>query len=316
LASVIGLVITAIYTGYAIQNSNWSVDFKTVVVTMAAVNLLLALFAIYSIGKHSELHIQIKEANDSANVLKTLLGIEKDKLADSEYRRKKLAIIYHNFSHEFRSATIKIHEMSVSGLNAENIEYVNRFHNFITFAIANIKEIFDILTHDECCVCLKLVNVDDEDDYYYVETLKRDAISNRERSSIDMEMNSYRAVKNTAFKNILDEDCPDSYFISNDLGSEKGYLNANRNWQIQYNATLVVPIRLRHDEEGCYSVMGFLCVDNFAGGFDEVCVNTLSAFADLLYDLFDTVYLGLEEQAPQTGLEGTGSAAVANQVEP
>lgn len=109
----------------------------------------------------------------------------------------------------------------------------------------------------------------------------------------DRRLPEYRYDQNTAFKVILDEDTNQSYYMSNNLKteqSEKTYNNANENWHKYYNACLVAPIRYKEmKEDGAEksAVLGFICVDNKKGGFNEVGKNVLASYADHCFHLFN-----------------------------
>jgi len=190
----------------------------------------------------------------------------------------KIAQIFHNFSHKYRDKIVKIHENP-----SKNTKGKKELHGFVHNMVANIKEVFDILTKNDCSVSIKLI------DNNLIRTLCRDAISERTRSAIDRQLPQYKYDMNTAFKTILDEKTEKSYYISNDLKAEKCYNNANSNWNSYYNACLVAPIRYisieRGDEKS--AVIGFICIDNKKGGFNEVGKDALASFADHCFHLFN-----------------------------
>jgi len=153
--------------------------------------------------------------------------------------------------------------------------------------LSNIKEVFDVYTTYPCAACVKLLNRDD------VSTYLRDDISSRERSRADNAPSSIQSFdyrRNTAFSKILSGSNP-AIFYSNDLLKEKDYNNANPDWHKNYSATLVVPIRFVSDEStGDSRVLGFICVDNKGGGFDDVSVNILASFADLSFHIMNLIH--------------------------
>lgn len=95
--------------------------------------------------------------------------------------------------------------------------------------VTNIKEVFDVLTGDECSVSVKLV--DFEKNEYYIRTFLRDPITSRERSGADQKLPKFPYNQNTAFYNILDPNCPNSFFLCNDLKNKENYFNCNINWR-------------------------------------------------------------------------------------
>ena len=122
----------------------------------------------------------------------------------------------------------------------------------------------------------------------------------RDRSDIDTEVETYPYYRNTAFDCILGHE-KKNFFLSNDLlelEKQGRYRNYNQKWKDSYNACLVVPIRAVAKIEYNKNI-GFLCVDNMKGGFDEIIAfNILAGFADLLYCHFQTIYYYKEAISP------------------
>lgn len=287
-SSLAGFVITFVYTCFAIYNQQWEVEFVTVVITLAVVNFLLVLTAIYSIRRYDKL---LQEHSRSDSVIKKLdrriQKLSEDVVAEIA-KEGIIATVFHNFCHEYRKVVSEIKsDLTIDDYSLFN-DRKGSFEKFIHYMVTNIKQVFDVLTNDSCAVSIKIL-----DKELIVRTYVRDHISYRERSEIDRHLPKYNCQQNTAFKNILDPYCHDSYYLCNDLKQERerGYYdNANPNWPKYYNACLVVPVRLitKYDHEEESNVVGFICVDNHKGGFDKnTGLNVLASFGDLCFHLFD-----------------------------
>jgi hypothetical protein len=97
-------------------------------------------------------------------------------------------------------------------------------------------------------------------------TLARDYRSRAAREYLN---NSHegRLADFTPFKNLAEGS--EAYFISNDLKSlhlAGQYSNPSRDWQLFYNATMVVPIPI-HLPSGQLSIIGFVVADSLEGQF-------------------------------------------------
>jgi len=164
---------------------------------------------------------------------------------------------------------------------------------FNIFLVNNVKDIFDLLTNDDCSVCIKIVGVNNKEEVT-ISTLMRDTKSFRKRRSNDGLFNEpFLWYENTAFKNILSNDIADTYFVCDDLSAEQSYVNLNSNWKKSYNATLVAPFRIDvsdsfYEEGACSNITGFLCIDNHKGNFNnEPSIETVASIVDSLYQYFN-----------------------------
>jgi hypothetical protein len=265
---------------------------------------------IYS-GYWSKVHTQVVNICTTAgnyslikalqNVLKKHQGLrDTSNRKTEEYKIKctKLAFsndlaaqILHNFAHNYREIVCEIY-YDLKSSNFTNREGIAiKFTKFISSTLANIKQIFDHLTDDNCSVCIKLVDI--ENGEYRIRTFERDHGSARKRSDIDKRLPNFPHHQNTAFYVIFDPNCEDSHFLCNDLKNKERYFNCNINWRDYYNACLVVPIRLiteRDSKEERSSVLGFICVDNFKGNFTETANNILATMADSCFYLFSIFF--------------------------
>jgi len=278
-SSFIGLVITTIYTIYLLFFSGVPEEEASLVpitIILAVVNLCFGTLSIYAIRRYDKLH---QNYNESSSVINSLI----ESIKNLKSVQMNIAQITHNFAHEYRK---QISELYTDLINQDYDKFENRkasFDKFLLYMIANIKEAFDVITGDVCSACIKML-----DENKNVRTKWRDPISYRSRSNIDKRLPEYPFWKNTAFRNILDPGCP-PYYISNNLSGENSYNNANPEWKALYNACLVIPIRLVTNEvtEEWSVVLGFICVDNKNGGFDDkIALDFLASFGDLCFHLF------------------------------
>lgn len=265
-ALTIGFVIISAY------KSQWELDRTSVLISLSVVIVILAAVDMYLVRRYDALdressknyHVLALNFSKSASNIAELKG----KVEDELNTKVKIVQIIHNYSHEYRNVVNSIYN-DLTSQDISNFEHRrNSFRMFIIGMLTNIKEIFDILTFDEVSVCIKLLDKDEDKDEFLVKTFMRDSISYRVRSETENFLPEYPVHENTAFKNIMDPYSPDSYYMCNDLENEKGYINANKNWRKSYNACLVVPIRIL-EKAKTYSVLGFICVDNFKGNFDD-----------------------------------------------
>lgn len=235
-SSLAGFVITFVYTCFAIYNQQWEVEFVTVVITLAVVNFLLVLTAIYSIRRYDKL---LQEHSRADSVIKKLdrriQKLSKDIAAEIE-KEGIIATVFHNFCHEYRKVVSEIKsDLTIDDYSLFN-DRKGSFEKFIHYMVTNIKQVFDVLTNDSCAISIKIL-----DKELIVRTYVRDHISYRERSEIDRHLPKYNCQQNTAFKNILDPYCHDSYYLCNDLKQERerGYYD-NANPPIGLNITMHV----------------------------------------------------------------------------
>lgn len=261
-SSVFGFLTTFIFTIYAIKHQAWDVSFTAVVIILASVNFFLVYQTIMTIRRYHELdstHSMTASVIESLkeNVNKLELKIQSELCGKSE-----IAKIMHNFCHDYRKIICAMHCDLVDCNKTDFPSRSQSFKLFLNFMLSNIKKIFDTLTGDNCSVCIKIL-----DEKFTVRTYLRDNISYRERSNADKYLSSYKYTENTAFKDILDDDIKESYYLCNNLQArlkEERYNNRNEKWNKYYNACLVVPIRLIFESDAKQeksNVIGFICVD-------------------------------------------------------
>jgi len=207
----------------------------------------------------------------------------KDKMKDELAIKEDVAKILHNYCHGFRKIATDIFNAEQS----DGVDYDRELKEFFMKMLSNIKEAFDVYTGHSCATCVKLLNGDN------VTTYLRDEISGRERSRVDHSpslIQNFHYSLNTAFKTILSGSNPAVYYCNDLLKEKDHYENANPEWPKHYTATLVAPIRyVRNENTGESAVLGFICVDNKGGGFNDTAVNILGSFADLSFFLMNLI---------------------------
>ena len=283
-SSIIGFVITVSYLCYSASKTNIPLDVKATVVALCLMNMTLAVGAIYIVRKYDKLLNLHSEFNTIEK--QHILNIENLKSS-----QRAIAKVFHNINHEARNLIKEIHSNIATQDFNEFKETELSFKQYLLFLLDNIKEIFDVITSDQCSVCIKIIIPSEkEEGQSYIKTHYRDSISYRARSEIDTEMETYPYYENTAFKKIINREYPDRYWFCNDLKNEKTYNNMNPNWEKAYNATLVVPISFPvSSKEGGQIIVGFICVDNFKGGFnEEITYNLLASIANLSFTLYSS----------------------------
>jgi hypothetical protein len=305
LSSVFGTLITLVYTGISFYNSQWKLEYQVVVLALAVIIIFLTILFL-SINK--SYYAAIKDHNDLTDLVR-----QKDHCITI------INLVIHNILHESRTWIEAFYSTHIRNLGLiieyhkgtrpldtpddprEQEHYKEQFEAFMLYLINNVKHCFDVLTNDTCSVCIKMIDVEakpptpqqDPLANLTVRTYLRDSLSYRTRHEIDKRHPQYPCFENTAFKRILDKRTNDTYYLSNGLQNERNYENFRTDWQNSYNATLVVPIRT-HCDEHYFVTLGFLCIDNFNGGFDIRGKDLAGSIADHLYNIF-RIYNGLSE---------------------
>ena len=185
--------------------------------------------------------------------------------------------------------------------SSDRRELQQRFYRFLTLVLSNTREMFGAYTTNSCAVCIKLFVEHDpfvaleesaeDGPAQLIKTLLRDDVSSPTRRIADSDGMPYEYHKNAAFWSIIDDPRSDNYYFANDLESlGNQYWNANTNWKNYYTATAVVPIK-KPGSTAKANTIGFLCVDNLGGGFDESYTRfTLDIMSNMLYYTLSSTY--------------------------
>ena len=185
-SSFIGLIFTIAFTITAIFYQDWDITFNFVLITIAFINALIAISAIYSIRMFHLLSREFNATKDKnidiesqyeENIEKLKTEIEeKDRIISVEiYKQKIIATTIHNILHESRkiinkiateqnflynpplSKNIESRNIDLLKSNFKNLE--KSFQLFMLYVLDNIKTTYDILSEDECSVCIKMILV-------------------------------------------------------------------------------------------------------------------------------------------------------------
>lgn len=277
-AGILGTVVTVLYTLYSGFMVGRNPGFEVTILALCLLNIFLVITSVSLMRRFFRLEQQVRP--------------DKEKISQLEQSQIGVAKILHNINHQARNLISKINSDIITNDFSKERARDLAFQKYLIYLLGNIKEIFDLLTADQCAVCVKIIISNEQPELSTVKTQYRDSISFRERKSTDKNLQSFPYYENTAFKLIIQDPYKNPFFLSNDLRNEKGYNNKNPNWNKYYNASLVVPISIPLSKDQDRIILGFICIDNQKGGFDDVvCRNILSSIADLNF----LVYKGLEE---------------------
>lgn len=296
LSSLIGLVITVALTAYAIANQSYAPEASAMIVSLGAINLILAILVVRSLMKVESAARELAQVEPLSREKTERIQKLEETLARSDRELDQIGSTIHNIQDQLRD---RMHELlavkeSIDADDPPSTTELVDLHRtnemFYLFVVNNLKTAMDILTGDNCAISIKLI-AEGESGLLMLKTFMRDASSYRARKGADSSAVEYPYYENTAFYEIMSGE-QRNYFASDNLSAETTYINSNRNWRKLYNATLVCPIRMQmiRDEETDsldYSVIGFVCVDNMRGGLTKpASVEFLASVTDSLYNHF------------------------------
>lgn len=144
----------------------------------------------------------------------------------------------------------------------------------------DLAKIFSDYTGNICHACLKKYDPGTS----MVETMVRDdpvgPYPRYDHAPLEYPVND-----NTALFTIVNLN--EEFYCSNDLNAEENYNNHNKDWPKYYDATLVIPFPPSRGTQDS-DTRGFLCIDNFNGGFDpQVGSSILALFATFYYHILE-----------------------------
>ena len=177
----------------------------------------------------------------------------------------------------------------------QEIDLDTEFRLYLPKVVELIVDLFTEYTGDQCAVCIKALsltpdipNVTDANqaapgaDLPFVYTFWRDYRSHAARAELDRDprLRIYRHRRNTGLTNAR----KNGYWHCNDLAAlGPTYKRSNPIWSRFYNATAIVNLAYRSEGQSIHP-LGFLCVDNMRGGFDdEACRYILEILANILH---------------------------------
>lgn len=296
LSSLIGLLISIGLTLYALFSGNYAPDAGAMLVSLGAVNVVLAIVVVGALLKAEEYWKRIGELGPLGQLQEEKIRSLSAQLVTQRDNGYEVARIIHNIQDQLRD---RINELFQATEDIDNddppsieelLDLQRTNEMFYLFLVDNLKIMMDALTGDKCAVTIKIVEAS-EGGVFMMRTFMRDAVSYRARKSADSSAAEYPYYENTAFREILSGPRR-NFYVSDNLSGESTYSNSNPHWKRLYNATLVCPIRMQLNSETPtdrqeHSVLGFLCVDNLRGGLDRPdCVELLASVADSLFNHF------------------------------
>lgn len=193
-------------------------------------------------------------------------------------RLDRLSTIASDMAHLARAKTV-IYDLVLSDPGQSLNEHLRCY-------LGILESMFSKYTATECAVCVKMLMPGHNPQN--VKTLVRDPKSLFKRAYVDKNLKSYPYSACTVFKEIFKES--PSIFLSNNLKRISNFQSANESWKKHYNAVLAIAIS-DHEQATLDNTIGFLCVDNFIGRFDEnFCKEILIACACDVFQLFTVYY--------------------------
>lgn len=182
---------------------------------------------------------------------------------------------------------------------SESYEEIRKeFYKYSSEVLSHIARLFGRYTGFTCAASIKVFSASkaakreiDHDKRSprspsYVFTLARDPASHYERGRAYQSGNEiYSYTENSAFFDIIHVSERDGYYFGNDLhGQPVGiYRNSNPKWKDFYDSVAVSSLK-NPTSRAIKQSIGFLCVDNKGGGFDDrSCRVLLDCCASIVY---------------------------------
>lgn len=153
----------------------------------------------------------------------------------------------------------------------------------------SVKKIFDNMTGVNCHITIKLLTIENGNQFVSTYASTRSNWSKSKRKELVQNTTDY--VESLRIKPERDQ----SYFYAADLTRKTLYQNSNMDWQNYYKSTLVVPIRRTFREKTIVDDIGFLCVDTLEPDKlnDDDHLKFLTYFSEQLYFFLSTLRGGL-----------------------
>ncbi|MBE7438202.1 MAG: hypothetical protein HS115_07060 [Spirochaetales bacterium] len=297
LASIAGLLLS-IYPLYSVINGlpeSLSKDLGTTFITLAVTIIILIIsiaclnfYYAFKVNTIMALPLEAFQTTADLKIARQVLLDRSKSIHNILHQLRYILYLLSDFNFAFSQSSAR------TKIDRERMEKILRdFSLFMVFTLDNIKSHFDKLTGDDCSSCIKITHAKGHN--LVCKTLHRDSGSYRSRKSNDFidnkQTRTFPVRENTAFNIICSPHFKDTIFVSENLKEryDRGeYTNSNPQWSTHYNACLVVPISIIPDKKLPYQrlVVGFLCVDNFKGGFKHrEAIDYLAGIGDILFPL-------------------------------
>lgn len=169
---IIGSISALVLLIPVVYYHRWDTDLWIVIGSLSLVIAVLIYLCIKLMRQYTALYKESCDAPHKILKLEDDVTNLKSEIDSGTVIQAKIAQTFHNFSHRYRDKIVKIHE-TPSKQNTDRKD----LHGFAYYMVANVKEVFDVLTRSDCAVSIKLL------DTSVIKTLIRDAISSRERSA-------------------------------------------------------------------------------------------------------------------------------------
>lgn len=178
----------------------------------------------------------------------------------------------------------------------------------LLFLADETRVLFEDYVKKPCAVSIKLL-VPDAHMNPMVNTYLRDS-----KSKLTRRDENYEFAAHSPFVDLVSGRIKVGYYLNNDLRAARDrgeYRNSRADWDRDYNATLIVPIK-EPREFASQNIAGFLCVDSLTGRFDEAaCVHMAQIVANCIF--LSVVELSLLGKNNQTSA-GTPQNAAHNKI--
>lgn len=183
------------------------------------------------------------------------------------------------------------------GPTSTEAELRREFEKYTSELLQHIASLFEHYTGSKCAACVKIFSTSSRErrevnygrarpprDPISVFTLARDPSSHYERHQAYHGLKEiYPYSDNTAFFEIKHVREINGCYIGNNLRDDPRYRNSNVKWRDLYNAVAVAALKNPVSQPVSQSI-GFLCIDNKYGGFDEgSCKKLLECCASIVY---------------------------------
>jgi hypothetical protein len=195
---------------------------------------------------------------------------------------------------------------NIATASQKDIEH--EFDKYLGLLLTHTAQLFHIYTRHPCAACLKVLRSTRDaepwserdwtpggDKVAYVYTQGRDPMTRYQRSASDVH-DGYEYTRNAIFRYLVEEEGLGGFYFENDLHNPKRpYYSDNPKWPNFYNATAVSLIDCPDPASGA-NMMGFLCIDNFGGRFDDAGTKyILRCVASILYYSMGLTFIAINE---------------------
>ena len=247
--------------------------------------------------KDSQTQAQIQTLSNNVAYLESLVDLH-----------KKSELIYLDILKKILARDFKFCElMHWSGENLTKDKVEHESIAYIRDIFGLINKLFTIYTNFPTSSCIKYFSIEmDEEDNgsgdtkyrltgapvgpEFITTLCRDIGSEQRGVQVRGIDEPYSYTLNTAFLEIIQQRVRyDGYFFGNSLPDDPSYRNGNSDWNEHYDSTAVCALQ-DPSQLKLNNFIGFLCIDNKGGGFDDkTCRALLECCSSILYYSLQTV---------------------------